>query len=150
MAIAENQDLQAYCEEVALNAKQAAAQLALATGEQKNTWLRESARSIRTQIDAILQANAKDIEAAPGFGLTSAQTDRLRLTPERIEAIALGMEEVAMLPDPIGEFIESTIRPNGLVSVECVCRWASSSSFTNPVRMSRPTQQRFASRAVTR
>ena len=48
------------------------------------------------------------------FGLTEAQIDRLRLTPKRIDEIAVGLEEVAALPDPVGEVIESSVRPNGL------------------------------------
>ena len=59
-------------------------------------------------------ANDKDLAAGHGFGLTDAQIDRLRLTDRRIDEIATGMEEVAALPDPIGEIIESRIRPNGL------------------------------------
>lgn len=114
MAIVENQDLRAYCEDVAKKAKAASAQLAVVTGKQKNDWLRKSAAVLREQTETILAANAKDVAAAPGFGLTDAQTDRLRLDADRIDAIASGMEEVAMLADPIGEVIESTIRPNGL------------------------------------
>ena len=64
--------------------------------------------------EELLAANVCDLEAAPGFGLTEAQSDRLRLTPERIESIAEGMRQVAKLPEPIGEIIETTIRPNGL------------------------------------
>ncbi len=52
--------------------------------------------------------------AAPGFGLTDAEIDRLKLTPARIESIAKALEEVAGLPDPVGEVIESNVRPNGL------------------------------------
>ena len=59
--------------------------------------------ALRQNTDKILQANAKDLQAAPGYGLTDAQTDRLKLDPSRIDGIALGMEDVAMLPDPIGE-----------------------------------------------
>jgi len=114
MAIVENQDLRAYCEDVAKKAKAASAQLAVVTGKQKNDWLRRSAAVLREQTETILAANAKDVTAAPSFGLTDAQTDRLRLDPDRIDAIASGMEEVAMLADPVGEVIESTIRPNGL------------------------------------
>ena len=114
MAIVENQDLRAYCEDVAKKAKAASAQLAVVTGKQKNDWLRKSAAVLREQTKTILAANAKDVAAAPGFGLTDAQTDRLRLDADRIDAIASGMEEVAMLADPIGEVIESNIRPNGL------------------------------------
>ena len=114
MAIAENLDLQAYCQEVASRAKAAASQLAILPGQPKDDWLRDSARSLRARTDWLLEANSKDIEAAPGYGLTEAQTDRLRLTPERINGIAVGLEEVAMLPNPVGEVITSFVRPNGL------------------------------------
>ena len=74
----------------------------------------KSARALREQADTLLAANDEDLAAAPGFGLTSAQTDRLKLTRERIEGIAVGLEEVAALPDPVGEVIASSVRPNGL------------------------------------
>ena len=61
-----------------------------------------------------MEANAADIEAAPGFGLTAAQIDRLRLDAGRIESIAAGLDAVAALPDPVGEVIEGSVRPNGL------------------------------------
>ena len=64
--------------------------------------------------EELLAANRCDLEAAPGFGLTEVQSDRLRLTSERIESIAEGMQQVAKLPEPIGEIIDRTIRPNGL------------------------------------
>jgi glutamate-5-semialdehyde dehydrogenase len=62
----------------------------------------------------LLQANAADVGAAPSFGLTEAQIDRLLLNSKRIEDIATGLEQVAALPDPVGEIIESSVRPNGL------------------------------------
>lgn len=114
MAIAENQDLRQYCRQVASKAKAASAQLALATGAQKNQWLTQSAEQLRQRTAAIQSANQKDLDAAPSYGLTDAQTDRLRLTTERIEAIAAGLEQVAMFPDPVGQVIDSSIRPNGL------------------------------------
>ena len=63
---------------------------------------------------ALTEANHLDIKAAPDFGLTDAQVDRLRLTPERIDGIATALKEVAMLVDPVGQVISSSIRPNGL------------------------------------
>jgi glutamate-5-semialdehyde dehydrogenase len=69
---------------------------------------------LRSQTRVLLEANAADVAAASGFGLTDAQVDRLRLTPKRIDDIAVGLEQVAALPDPVGEVIESSIRPNGL------------------------------------
>lgn len=103
-----------YTLRVAQQAKGAAAEIGQLTGAQKNQWLRTAAAELRQSHAAILAANALDLAAAPGFGLTAAAIDRLRLTPARIDDIAQGMEEVAALPDPIGEVIESTIRPNGL------------------------------------
>lgn len=114
MSAAQPQDLRAYCVEVARTAKDAAAQLAQVTGAQKNGWLMQSARMLREHADRIQAANEDDISAAPGFGLTDAQIDRLRLTPDRIEGIAAALEEIAMLRDPVGEVIESSVRPNGL------------------------------------
>jgi glutamate-5-semialdehyde dehydrogenase len=69
---------------------------------------------LRQKTPDVLAANERDLKAAPGYGLTPAETDRLRLTPERIEGIAVALEEVAQLRDPIGEVIESKVRPNGL------------------------------------
>src|SRR5688572_2118532 len=107
-------DLETYCRSVARKAKAAAGELAQATGAQKNSWLRQSAEALRASRDELLAANALDIAAAPGFGLTDAEVDRLTLTNKRIEEIATGLQEVAALPDPVGEVIESSVRPNGL------------------------------------
>lgn len=107
-------DLRAYCLEVARAAKTAAAELAQASGAQKNNWLKQSARLLRERSAEVTAANARDLAAAPGYGLTAAQIDRLKLTPARIESIAVALEEIAMLPDPVGEIIESSVRPNGL------------------------------------
>src|SRR5262249_17797374 len=114
MSIAAEHDLAEYCREAARRAKAAAGELALASGEQKNNWLCQSASRLRDETAELLDANSLDIAAAPSFGLSDAQNGRLRLTPRRIEEIATGLEEVAALPDPVGEIIESSIRPNGL------------------------------------
>ena len=114
MTVAAEIDLLEYCRGVATRAKQAAAQLALVRGEQKNAWLRESAVRLRQSAADILGANAQDIAAAPGYGLSDAAIDRLRLNAKRIDEIATGLEQVAALPDPVGEVIESSVRPNGL------------------------------------
>ncbi|PQO26862.1 glutamate-5-semialdehyde dehydrogenase [Blastopirellula marina] len=114
MSILENQDLAQYCLETALRAKEASALLALVSGAQKNSWLRESAKRLRAAEKEIIAANALDLAAAPQFGLTPAEVDRLKLDGKRIEGIASGLEQIAMLEDPIGRVIESTVRPNGL------------------------------------
>jgi len=114
MATHEVGDLREYCLEVARRAKAAAAELARVTGGQKNAWLRRGARMLRERTAALAEANRLDLDAAPGYGLTPAQVDRLRLTPKGIDSIASALEEVAMPPNPIGEVIWSSIRPNGL------------------------------------
>jgi len=114
MAVAPSADLEQYCLETAQKAHRSMDALAQATGAQKERWLRRSAALLRERCDAILAANQQDIAAAPDYGLTAAQIDRLKLTPQRVDAIAQGLEEVATLPEPIGEVIESSIRPNGL------------------------------------
>ena len=114
MAVAEISNLRAYCQDMARRAHQAAARMATVTGEQKRDWLLRTAELIRRRNDAIEEANAQDQANAEQYGLTPAQVDKLRLTPERIEQMAVGVEAVAGLPDPIGEVISSSIRPNGL------------------------------------
>jgi len=114
MSPAAQVDLKEYCLDVARRAKSAAAVVSQLRGAAKNQWLRESARRLRGDSAKILAANSLDLAAAPGYGLTEAEIDRLKLTPARIDAIAVGLEEVAALPDPVGEVIESTVRPNGL------------------------------------
>jgi len=114
MTVIDGQGLPEYCQEIARAAKTAAAELALVAGAQKDKWLRHSATLLRDRTDTIQAANENDIAAAPDFGLTDAQIDRLRLTDERIRGIAAAMEEIAMLRDPVGEVIESSVRPNGL------------------------------------
>jgi glutamate-5-semialdehyde dehydrogenase len=107
-------DLQEYCGRVARQAKAAAATLGQLRGEVKNHWLRQSARALRQRSALLIEANSADLAAAPGFGLASAAIDRLRLTERTVEEIAQGLEAVATLPDPVGEVIESSVRPNGL------------------------------------
>jgi glutamate-5-semialdehyde dehydrogenase len=114
MSVATQFDLAAYCRQAASRAKAAGAELAQVSGAIKNSWLKDSANRLRERTEELLAANALDLAAAPGFGLTDAQIDRLKLTPQRIEAIAEGLEQVAALPDPVGEVIESSVRPNGL------------------------------------
>lgn len=107
-------NLETLCQTLANQAKKASRRLAIASGASKNDWLKRSAASLRTHAGQILEANAIDIEAAKQAGLTAASVDRLTLTPKQIENIATSLEEIVMLPDPIGEVIHSSIRPNGL------------------------------------
>lgn len=103
-----------HCRAIARHSRAAAMELGTIPGDRRAAALRAAAAQIRADAATILAANAEDLAAAPGFGLTEAATDRLKLDADRIEAIAAGVEAVADLPDPVGEVIESTTRPNGL------------------------------------
>jgi glutamate-5-semialdehyde dehydrogenase len=107
-------DLSAYCATLGRKARAAAQVLATATGARKNAWLQETASALEERRGEILAANAQDAAAAAARGLTESQTDRLRLTAERIRAAAAGLREVAALPDPVGRVLDSSARPNGL------------------------------------
>ena len=107
-------DLATLCRGLAERAKAASQVLVTATTAEKNRWLLAAADSLEANVPEILEANARDVAAAPSFGLNAAAIDRLTLTPSRIQAAAEGLGQVAALPDPIGEVRESSIRPNGL------------------------------------
>jgi len=107
-------DLREYCLDVGRRAARAAVELARVSGAQKQQWLRGSGRLLIERLAALGEANRLDLAAAPGFGLGDAQIDRLRLSSKEIDAMARALEEVAALPEPIGEVISSSIRPSGL------------------------------------
>jgi glutamate-5-semialdehyde dehydrogenase len=107
-------NLAAYCEDLGRRARAASRLLATALGSQKNRWLLQAAAALEAHTEEILQANAGDLAGAEEYGLTAAQKDRLRLTPDRVRAAAAGLREVAALPDPIGRVLDSNVRPNGL------------------------------------
>ena len=114
MAIANERDLEAYCLDLGRRAQRASAELAVVSGAKKQAFLHVAACLLRQRTAALIEANAADLAAAAEFGLADAQVDRLRLAAKTIEAMAVGLEEVAAQPEPIGEVIESSIRPNGL------------------------------------
>jgi glutamate-5-semialdehyde dehydrogenase len=107
--------LHAHCRAIAARARQAAIDLAGIPGDRKAACLRAAAARIRSDLVDILEANTLDVAAAPGYGLSPAAIDRLFLDPTRVEGIAAGVEAVAAQPDPVGEVIEESARPNGLV-----------------------------------
>ena len=108
----ENAALAAEVRAVARAAKDAAAKLSLATAEQRTAALKAMAAAIRQDASLILAANDKDMAAASG--LTPALKDRLKLDAKRVEAMAKGIDEVAALPDPLGQVLAEWDRPNGL------------------------------------
>ncbi|MGY8961900.1 MAG: glutamate-5-semialdehyde dehydrogenase, partial [Alphaproteobacteria bacterium] len=99
---------------LAAAAKRAGRILARAGGEARDAALRKAAAIIRTRRDEILAANAKDVEFGRAKVLSAAMIDRLTLTPDRIEAMAKGLEAVANLPNPIGTVLAEWAQPNGL------------------------------------
>ena len=94
-------------------AKAAKTEIAGLTTGQKNAALNAMAEALLSRQDAILAANAQDLEAAEGH-ISNVMLDRLRLTPQRIAAMAQGIRDVAALPDPAGKVLEEHIRPDGL------------------------------------
>lgn len=95
-------------------AKRAAAELAIASQDQKNGALQKAAAALRTSLDRILEANAIDMAGGQEKGLSKAMLDRLLLNEERVEAMAKGLEDIIALPDPVGSIIDAWDRPNGL------------------------------------
>ncbi len=100
---------------MAARARKATAILADASDGAKATALRAAATALRAAKPAILRANAADMERGSANGLTSAMLDRLRLDDARIAAIADAVDQVADLPDCVGQLVDETRRPNGLV-----------------------------------
>lgn len=89
--------------------------LARLSDQQKAEALRLAAQSLRQAAPDVLAANRQDMENGEKNGLTSAMLDRLRLDEARLAGIADAVEQVASLPDPVGEVIDETRRPNGMV-----------------------------------
>ncbi len=96
-------------------AKKAAACLNTMGSTEKNKALEAVAVFLCERADEILKANAEDIKNAEQAGMSLSLIDRLRLSKERLEAMAEGIRQVAALQDPVGEVISMTTRPNGLI-----------------------------------
>ena len=99
-------------EQMGQRAKAAESALALSGLEQRNKALLFMARMLREEPQDIMSANAKDLEEASE--LSAAMRDRLLLNEKRLEGLALAMEEIAALPDPLGRVLFEDTRPNGL------------------------------------
>jgi glutamate-5-semialdehyde dehydrogenase len=107
-------DVAATMAAIGRDARAAAHALGLASTAAKNAALAAAAAAIRRQAGAILVDNAADVAAMTKAGGSAALVDRLTLTAERVEAMARGIDEVAALPDPVGDVIAAWERPNGL------------------------------------
>lgn len=108
-------DLPVFCEDLARRAHAAAGFLATAPEGQKNLWLEKTADTLTARSNEILQANDHDLASARSHELNSGQIDRLRLTSDRIQSAAVGLRQIAALPNPVGRVLDSSKRPNGLL-----------------------------------
>ena len=107
-------DIKQQIIELAVNAREASRAMAKVNSERKNRVLLAMARMLRERKAQLQAENAKDLAAAKGQGLSAAFVDRLTLSDKTIESMAAGLEEVARLPDPVGEVTRMWKRPNGL------------------------------------
>jgi len=107
-------DLAQLVTAIAQRARAASLVLATAPTAAKNAALIKLAGLLPASAETLFAANQRDLAAAKDHGLTAAQIDRLTLNPARLEHLAESVRQVAALPDPVGEELDHTTRPNGL------------------------------------
>ena len=107
-------DVQTYMVSVGKAARAAARAIARADTATKNRALLAAADALTRGSDALLAANARDVDAARAAGLDAPMVDRLTLSPKTIATMAQGLAEVAALPDPVGEITGLRFRPSGI------------------------------------
>ena len=107
-------DVSQYMQNLGQQARVASRLLSRAGTNDKNTALQAIADEIRLAADTLKQENVRDLEAGRTKGLEAALLDRLALTDARIEGMAEGLEQIAALPDPIGEISDMNYRPSGI------------------------------------
>jgi len=108
------QPLAALMQGLGRQAKAASAAMARASAEQKSRALRILATGLREQAQPLMAANALDLERASAAGLSGPMLDRLKLSPRILETVALGCEQLAAMPDVIGEIIGMKQQPSGI------------------------------------
>ncbi|KKB11087.1 gamma-glutamyl phosphate reductase [Devosia geojensis] len=113
-ALEKNQSLAELMAGIGVKARAAARVLATASAERKHAALIGAAETVRRNADAILAANALDMDAAEEKGISKAFLDRLKLNTQRLEGIVDALRTIAELPDPVGSIIAEWDRPNGL------------------------------------
>lgn len=107
-------DIQHYMQQLGRQAREASRAIARADSGVKNTALRALAVAIRRDAQALLAANREDVAAAREAGLDAALVERLGLSEKGVAAMADGVEQVAALPDPVGEISDLKFRPSGI------------------------------------
>ncbi|MBE5885482.1 MAG: glutamate-5-semialdehyde dehydrogenase [Lachnospiraceae bacterium] len=103
-----------YLEQLGQKASAAKYEVQLLSTENKNNALKAVADALISNTDFIIKENAIDLKNGEENGMHPGLIDRLRLTPERIKAMAEGILQIIDLEDPVGEVLETTIRPNGM------------------------------------
>ena len=107
-------EIKSYAQDIALKARNVAAQLATLNTQRKNDWLLAASARLLNASNSIMDANRLDLSNAAGFSFSPAQIDRLTITQKRLANMASSMVEIANLKDPIGRILEGGMRPNGL------------------------------------
>jgi glutamate-5-semialdehyde dehydrogenase len=107
-------DIPVYMAHLGTAARAASTAMARAPLAARNAALRELARLLRAEMQALQQANQPEVAAAAAAGLQPALVDRLKLTPAIIETVAQGCEQIAAMPDPIGEITDLKRQPSGI------------------------------------
>ena len=107
-------DIACQMAELGKRARAAVHELGQADSERKNKALRAAAAALRERTDNLLAANEKDVAATEARNIAASLLDRLKLDAGRIDAMAAGLEQIADLPDPVGEVLADWDRPNGL------------------------------------
>jgi len=107
-------ELQAYMQRVGRQARDASRAIARADSRVKNDALRAIASAIRRESTALLAANRDDLAAAHAAGLDPVMLERLTLSEKSVAVMADGVEQIAALPDPVGEISDLKFRPSGI------------------------------------
>lgn len=107
-------NIKTYMKQVGEQARAASRAVARASTVAKNTALMEMARALRDGAESIIAANLRDMHGAAHKGLEAAMLDRLRLDKQGVDSMAEGLEQIAALPDPVGEISDLKYRPSGI------------------------------------
>jgi glutamate-5-semialdehyde dehydrogenase len=107
-------DIQSYMHSVGREARKASRAMARADTAAKDQALLAMAAAIEREVQGLLDANRRDLDAASANGLTPAMADRLALDRKSTAAMAEGLRQIAQLPDPVGEISELKYRPSGI------------------------------------
>lgn len=107
-------DVKHYMQQLGQQARQAGREISKADSGRKNLALLKIAEALSASSAELARENQKDLQAGKDNGLDAASLDRLELTPSRIEAMVEGLNQVAALPDPVGEISHLSYRPSGI------------------------------------